>query len=96
VTNPDIFNFCLYIAGDTSNSARAVANFHLICQMYIPGKYKIEIVDVFKEPDRALEERIFMTPTLLKRGPAPLARIVGNLSNTDLVLQALDLGNLII
>jgi len=96
MTKPDIFEFCLYIAGDTLNSGQAVANLRTICQTYLPGKYKIELVDVFKDPDRALDERMFMTPTLLKLGPAPVERIVGNLSNTNLVLQALDLGTLII
>ena len=91
----DIFKFCLYTAGETTNSGQAVANLRSICDTYLPGKYKIELVDVFKYPDRALEERIFMTPTLVKLGPAPVERIVGNLSHTNLVLQALGLGTLI-
>jgi len=95
MTNPDIFTFCLYIAGDTLNSGQAVANLRAICNTYLPGEHKIELIDVFKDPDRALKERIFMTPTLVKLGPVPVERIVGNLSQTNLVLQALGLGSMI-
>jgi circadian clock protein KaiB len=59
--------------------------------MYLPERHKIEIVDVFREPKRALEERILMTPTLVKLGPTPAGRIIGTLSQTELVLQALGL-----
>ncbi len=95
MTHPDIFKFCLYTAGDTLNSGQAVTNLRAICSEYLPGKHKIELVDVLKEPGRALEERIFMTPTLVKLAPTPGERIVGNLSQTNLVLQALGLGTLI-
>ncbi len=87
----ETFTFRLYIAGDTLNSGQAVTNLRTICQQYLQGRYKIELVDVFRDPDRALEERIFMTPTLLKLSPGPVGRIIGNLSNTSLVLQTLDL-----
>ena len=91
-----MFKFCLYIADDTFNSGQAVANLRSLCNTHLPGRYKIELVDVFKDPDRALRERIFMTPTLVKLGPAPVERIVGNLSHTNLVLQALGLGTSIL
>jgi circadian clock protein KaiB len=95
VTNPEIFKFCLYVTGDTSNSGQAVANLRAICNAHLPGRYKIELVDVFKEPDRAMEDRIFMTPTLVQLSPIPVERIVGTLSQTDLVLQVLGLGTLL-
>ena len=89
-----IVRFRLYVADDTSNSAQALANLHAICNRYLPGRHKIEVVDVFKHPDRALEDRIFMTPTLVKLAPDHVERIVGTLSQTSLVLQVLGLEEL--
>ena len=94
MTKPEIFRFRLYVAGDTLNSERAVANLRAICNRYLLGRHKIELIDVFKESDRAMEDRIFMTPTLVKLAPGPVARIVGMLSQTDLVLQVLGLEDL--
>jgi circadian clock protein KaiB len=94
MTESGIFKFRLYIAGDTSNSGQAAANLRAICNRYLAGRHKIEFVDVLKEPDRALKERIFMTPTLLKLDPGPVARVVGTLSQTMLVLQVLGLEEL--
>jgi circadian clock protein KaiB len=91
MTNPDIFRFRLYVADDTSNSRQAVANLRAICNHYLLGRYKIELVDVVKEPDRAMADRIFLTPTLVKLAPGRVERIVGILSQTSLVLQALGL-----
>ena len=91
MTSPRIYRFRLYIAGDTVNSGQAVTNLRALCGEYIPGKYQIELVDVLKEPNRALEERIFMTPTLVKLAPGSVERIVGTLSQTQLVLQVLGL-----
>ena len=86
------FIFRLYIAGDTQNSAQARANFAAICRDHLPGQHEIEIVDVLKEPKRALADGIFMTPTLVKLGPVPTRTIVGTLSQKETVLQALGLG----
>jgi circadian clock protein KaiB len=85
------FKFRLYVAGDAQNSLDAIANLTAICGRYLPGLYDIEVMDVFLEPARALTDGIFMTPTLVKLAPAPTRRIIGNLSRTDLVLQALGL-----
>jgi circadian clock protein KaiB len=87
-----IFKFRLYVAGDTINSSQAVANLNAICRSYLSDRYEIELVDVFREPKRALEDSIFMTPTLIKLEPTPVERIIGTLSQTALVLQALGLG----
>jgi circadian clock protein KaiB len=87
-----LFKFRLYVAGDAQNSALAVANLAAICREHLPGRHEIEVVDVFREPKRALEGGIFMTPTLIKLAPSPAQRIVGTLSQTQPVLQALGLG----
>jgi len=94
MTNSEIFRFRLYVAGETLNSEQAVANLRAICERRLPERHQIELVDVFKEPDRAMEDRIFMTPTLVKLEPGPVKRIVGTLSHTELVLQVLGLKEL--
>lgn len=86
-----IFKFRLYVAGDALNSAQALANLRALCREYLPDRNEIEIVDVFREPKRALADAIFMTPTLVKLSPSPVRRIVGTLSQTQPVLQALGL-----
>jgi circadian clock protein KaiB len=86
-----IFKFCLYVAGDALNSAQALANLGALCRTHLAGRHEIEVVDVFRQPQRALADGVFMTPTLVKIAPSPGRRIVGILSQTQSVLQALDL-----
>jgi len=86
-----LFKFRLYVAGDAPNSAQAIANLAAFCRAHLPDRYEIEVVDVFREPKRALAEGIFMTPTLVVLTPPPVRRIVGTLSHTQTVLQALGL-----
>lgn len=86
-----VFKFRLYVAGDAQNSAQALANLNALCRAHLPDRHKIEIVDVFREPKRALADGILMTPTLVKLAPSPARRIVGTLSQTQPVLEALGL-----
>ena len=86
-----IFKFRLYVAADTVNSTQATANLRALCEAHLAGRNEIEIVDVFREPQRALAEAIRMTPTLLKLAPPPVKRIVGTLAHTQRVLEALGL-----
>jgi circadian clock protein KaiB len=88
---PTRIKFLLYVADDTQNSVLAVTNLKAICQAHLPGRHEIEVVDVFKEPQRALADRVYMTPLLIRLSPAPARRIIGTLSQTDKVLQALGL-----
>jgi circadian clock protein KaiB len=88
------FRFCLYVADTAQNSTQAIANLKALCGTHLPGRHAIEIVDVFNEPRRALEEGIFMTPTLVKLAPSPQKRIVGSLSQTQPLLRALGLDSL--
>jgi len=83
--------FRLYVADDTMNSAQASANLHALCRTHLPGRHEIEIVDVFKEPQRAILEGIRMTPTLLRLAPLPIRRVVGTLMDTQRVLETLEL-----
>ena len=86
-----MFKFRLYVAGDAQNSAQAVANLTLLCRTHLAGQHEIEVVDVFREPKRALADGILMTPTLVKLEPSPSRRVVGTLSQTSVLLQALGL-----
>ena len=79
----------LYISGNAPNSTRAIANLAAICQEYFKDAYKLEIVDVFEQPIRALTDGVLVTPSLTKVSPAPVANIVGNLNDTSSVLLAL-------
>jgi circadian clock protein KaiB len=89
-----LYRFRLYVAGDAQNSAQAIANLDALCREHLPDRHTIEIVDVFRQPERALAESIFMTPTLVKLAPHPVRTIVGTLSQTQPVLHALGLGAL--
>jgi len=89
-----IFKFRLYIAGDTQNSVLAFANLSALCRQYLPSRHKIEVVDLLREPKRALADSIFMTPTLVKLAPSPVQKIVGTLSESGQVLEVLGLRTL--
>jgi circadian clock protein KaiB len=88
------FKFRLYISGDTQNSALALANLSALCDARLPNHYKIEVVDVLRQPKRALADGIFMTPTLIKLSPSPVRKIIGSLSEPSRVLEILGLGAL--
>ena len=91
MTPSAVFKFRLYVAGDAQNSVLAKANLRALCETYLAECHEIEVIDVFREQKRAMEDRIFMTPTLLKLAPANESRIVGTLSQTQAVLLALGL-----
>ncbi len=86
-----MFKFRLYVAGESPSSMQALANLTALCRTHLPDRHEIEIVDVFRQPRRALADGILMTPTLLKLVPAPLRTVVGTLSQTRAVLLALGL-----
>ena len=86
-----LFKFSLYVAGDSLNSLQASNNLTALCEAHLPHRYEIEIVDVFRESKQALAAGIRMAPTLVRLSPLPVRRIVGNLSQTLPLLQALGL-----
>ena len=96
MNQPAIFKFRLYVADHTPNSAQALANLSALCREHLPERHHIEVVDVFREPKRALADGIFMTPTLVKLAPSPVRTIVGTLSQTETVLRALGLQTLVV
>ena len=86
------FDFLLFVAGDATNSAQALANLCAMCQEHAADRYEIQVVDVFVDPERALAESVFMTPTLIKLAPPPVRRVVGALSDKQRMLDVLGLG----
>jgi circadian clock protein KaiB len=85
------YSFRLYVAGGTVNSMQALINLEALCSQHLEGEHDIEIVDVLKDPMRALDDGVLMTPTLVRVTPHPVRRIVGTLGQRDTVLHALGL-----
>ena len=81
----------LYVAGQTVKSLKAFANLKRICEEHLAGEYNIEVIDLFKRPQLAAGDQILALPTLVRRLPAPVRKIIGDLSNTERVLIGLDL-----
>lgn len=80
----------LYITGNSLKSQRAISNLLRLCQNELGDKYQVEIIDVLEDPSKAEQEKILVTPTLIKQLPPPLQRIIGDLSNKEKVLFGLD------
>ena len=81
----------LYIAGATPNSLRAVTQVRQICDEYLHGRYELEVIDLYQQPTLAEGEQIIAAPTLIKRLPLPLRRIIGDMSKSERLLVGLDL-----
>lgn len=81
----------LYVAGPTPKSLAAFANLKLICEEHLNGIYTIEVIDLLKNPKLAQGDQIIAIPTLVRRLPPPIRKIIGDLSNTERVLVGLDL-----
>jgi circadian clock protein KaiB len=81
----------LYVAGQTPKSMTAFANLKNICEEYLEGRYQIQVVDLLENPQLASGDQILAIPTLVRRLPLPIRKIIGDLSNTERVLIGLDL-----
>ena len=90
-TRSNFWELRLYIAGQTPNSIAAIANLKKICEDQLQGKYRIEVIDLLKKPQLAKGDQIVAIPTLVRRLPPPVKKIVGNLSKTERALVGLDL-----
>ncbi len=87
----DVFLLRLYVAGQTPKSMTAFANLKNICEEHLAGRYEIEVVDLLKNPTLAQGDQILAIPTLVRKLPEPVRKIIGDLSNTERVLIGLDL-----
>jgi circadian clock protein KaiB len=81
----------LYVAGQTPKSVLALANLRQICEEHLQGRYEIEVIDLVENPQLAQGDQILALPTLVRRLPEPIKKIIGDLSNTERVLVGLDL-----
>jgi circadian clock protein KaiB len=79
------------VAGVTPNSVRAIANLKRICEEHLQGRYDLEVIDLYQQPELAEGAQIVAAPTLIKQLPLPLRRIIGDMSNSERVLVGLDL-----
>ncbi len=86
----EVWELRLYVAGQTPKSIRAFANLKRICEEYLAGKYRIEVVDLMENPQLAQGDQILAVPTLVRKLPPPIKKIIGDLSNTKQVLVGLD------
>lgn len=86
-----LWEFKLYMAGQSSKSVTAFENLKLICEKYLHGEYNIELIDLTLNPERAREDQIIALPTLIRKLPSPVKKIIGDLSKTHNVLVGLEL-----
>jgi circadian clock protein KaiB len=73
----------LYVTGNTANSMKAMENLHEACELRLPGRYHVEVVDLTENPRRAAEDQILVVPTVVRRLPAPARKVIGDLSDLD-------------
>lgn len=85
------FQLRLYVAGQTAKSLTALRNLKRICETHMPGQYRIEVIDLLKTPQLAAGDQILAVPTLVRRLPEPIKKIIGDLSNEERVLVGLDI-----
>jgi circadian clock protein KaiB len=81
----------LYVAGMTSRSTRAVENVRAFCEKHLEGRYDLQVIDVYQQPALARTEQLIAAPTLIKKLPTPLRRLIGDMSNEEKILVGLDL-----
>lgn len=88
---PEFFELRLYIAGQTARSLAALANLKVICEEYLEGRYSLEVIDLLEHPQLAKDDQILALPTLVRKLPRPIRKLVGDLSHTEHALVGLDL-----
>lgn len=88
-TNAEDFVLRLFITGASPNSARAITNIRKICELHLKGRYSLEIIDVYQQPERAQAEQLIALPLLIKKAPGPERRLLGDMSDEKKVLRGL-------
>lgn len=91
MSTSDVVGFRLYVAGEAQNSTVAMDNLTALCREHLDGRHEIEVIDVFEHPERALQDGIMMTPTVVRVDLTPIRTVVGNLSESAWVVHALGL-----
>src|SRR5262245_14326556 len=90
-TLPEQWNLRLYVAGQTPRTIAALRNLKAICEEHMPNRYEIEVIDLIKNPQLAAGDQIIAIPTLVRKLPKPMKKIIGDLANEEKVLVGLDL-----
>ncbi len=85
----DTYVLRLYVSGATPRSIEAITKIRKICEEYLPGQYDLEVIDIYKQPHLAASRQIIAAPTLVRESPGTLRKLIGNFSNTRLILQRL-------
>lgn len=85
------WHMCLYVAGHTPKSIKAIDNLKTYCEKHLAGKYKIEVIDLLKNPQLAEDDQVLAIPTLIRKLPEPIRQVIGDLSNEEKVLIGLDI-----
>lgn len=88
---PKEWELKIYVAGETEKSRKAIENLQKVCEEHLKGRYHIEVIDLLKNPQLAAEEQIFAVPTVVRKLPEPLKKLIGDLSATEKVLVGLDI-----
>lgn len=83
--------FRLYVAGNTQKSANTILKLRQVCEEYLKGQYELEVIDIYQQPSAAKTDEVIATPTLVKRLPLPIRRIIGDLTEKDRILVGLNL-----
>ena len=93
VSMPDSAKYVLrlYVTGMTPKSTQAIANAQKLCEQHLAGRYELKVIDIYQQPELAKGEQIIATPTLIKKQPLPLRRLIGDMSNTEKFLVGIDL-----
>jgi circadian clock protein KaiB len=81
----------LYVTGGTRSSLRAIARVREVCEEFLPGRYQLQVIDIYQQPALAGGDQITVAPTLVRRAPGPLRKLIGDLSNRERILAGLDL-----
>ena len=90
-SNEEKYILRLYVTGITPRSTKAIVNFKKICEEYLKGRYELEVIDIYQQPKLAKGEQIIAAPTLIKKLPLPLRRLIGDMSDTEKFLVGIDL-----
>jgi circadian clock protein KaiB len=91
VERPELWELRLYIAGHSAKAMAALANLERICEERLKGQYRIEVIDLLRNPQLARGDQILAVPTLVRKLPTPVKKIIGDLSNKERVLVGLDI-----
>jgi circadian clock protein KaiB len=86
-----MYHLRLYVAGTTPRSARTLDNITRLCEEWLPGRHRLEVIDLYQQPELAKEAQIVVVPTLIRKAPLPARRIIGDLSDRERLLAGLDL-----